>query len=434
MKLLLLLNLILVDLFKSEPSHFRITPLSFYTPDNRNDKYFTDNKYGVRLSWIGSPPPSENIIINNNINLKWEKKGLFNVHKNKWGDKLWDYSFVDTSLSSGQQKIMINNLIYNVNIPYFGKKVVEDDTTIFIGDPNIDPPSRWSLGNADKVIKSKIYEYQNKARLIVWAGDIFYHDDPAIINSKWPQLTSINNNIVSGVPTFLHVSLLGNHDYSSTTACNNCHWTINKNGLSCSNNNEASAIWVQYFFATDGLKSFDNQLSNIYHRGCRVPYEYTTQIFVFGRTGYIIIDNTWKPEELNVKWNDINNKLNNHVDTILIIGHWDYTNDGGSSVVKNWISYLSKYFNNKKIIGVQGHTHTNIISYHNYNNINYQLVTVGGNGFKGSGCDCRDNCFNCHCCCPTLYQNNNWIIGGWNNNQFCNSLKYKLSFNNKLDL
>lgn len=415
----------------SDPSHFRLLPLNFYTPDNRNDKYFSNsNYYGVRIAWIASKPPSDTISISNNndcIKLNWETKGLFNVHKNHWGTKLWDYAFIDTALPVGYHTITIDKWIYNVYIPRFGSRVNNDDTTFIIGDPNIGASSRWALGKADTVIKSKFLEYNNKSTLVVWLGDIFYHDTPNIITEEWPKLTEIqHNNVIKGVTNFLHIGIIGNHDYSSSTACHSCKWINNKNGLSCTNNNEVSAIWIPYFFATDAIKSFHNKLDQIYHRSCRVPYEYTLQVNVLGRTGYISIDNAWHPHEMNINWIELSNKINNYIDTILIMGHWDYINSGAYSGISDWISFLYKFFASKKIYGVQGHTHINTIQtinkydHHNNNNINYQLITAGGNGFRGSGCDCKGNCFNCHCCCPTLYKNNNWIIGGWNNNNFCN--------------
>ena len=45
---LLICNLIEVFAINPHPSHFKIIPLNFYTPDNRNDKYFKDsNFYGI---------------------------------------------------------------------------------------------------------------------------------------------------------------------------------------------------------------------------------------------------------------------------------------------------------------------------------------------------------------------------------------------------
>ena len=226
--------------FNPDPSHFRIIPLSFYTPDNRNDQYFKNpNYYGVRIAWIASKPPSETIIINNNdacIHLNWQVKGLFNAHKNNWDNILWDYSFVDTALLVGKHSLVIDKWTYNINIPRFGSKLLDDDTTFFIGDANIGGSTRWALGDADTVIKSKLLAYENISSLIVWLGDIFYHDSPNIITKEWPKLTSVNNGIVKGVPNYLHLSVLGNHDYTSSTACHSCKWYIKRDGLSCSSN------------------------------------------------------------------------------------------------------------------------------------------------------------------------------------------------------
>ena len=194
--------------------------------------------------------------------------------------------------------------------------------------------------------------------------------------------------------------------------------------MMCSNDMDASSSWIPYFFFTDGMKSFHDGLSDKYHRSCRVPYEYTTQVHVLGRNGYISVDNVWRPEEVHLNWQDIANSLNNHVDKILIIGHWDCYNDGGKSIIKDWIKYLSPYFKSKEIIGIQGHTHINKIE--NYNNI--KLITAGGNGFRGSGCNCNGGCNGCHCCCPTLYKNNKWIIGGWSDDKLCGML------NNRIEL
>lgn len=425
MKLLLFNLIYTIKAINPEPSHFRIIPLNFYTFDNRNDQYFRNQDYyGVRIGWIASIPPSNTIIINDNnhcFNLNWQTKGLFNPHKNQWGNNLWDYSFSDIGLYIGTNIITIGPWSYNVKIPRYGQRITEDDTTLFIGDPNIGPSSQYSLGNADDVIKSIIMKQQNKTSLIIWLGDIFYHDNADSIFKEWPKLTIINKNNILGVPTYLHIGILGNHDYSSDTGCDNCHWNIRKDNLLCVNNNKISGSWLQYFFMTDSFKSFHQGLSDIYHRGCRVPYEYSIQIIVIGRTAYITIDNTWHPNEVNIDWNSVNNKINNHVDTIIIIGHWDYINLGAKSSVSDWITYLYKFFK-KEIIGVQGHTHVNNIkTVVKNNNLKYKLITVGGNGFRGAGCNCNGNCYNCHCCCPTLYKNNNWIIGGWNKDQLCNS-------------
>lgn len=419
----------LVLSLEQHASHFRIIPLNFYTLDNRNDKYFSDpNYYGVRIGWIASNPPSENIIINDNeksTHLNWKIKGSFNPHKYQWGNNLWNYAFIDTKLLVGKNTINIGPWTYHINIPRYGSRTNYDDTTLIIGDANIAPSSRYALGNADIVIKNSLLKLQDKVSLVVWLGDVFYHDTPNSITTEFPKLTNINNNNIYGVPNFLHIGIQGNHDYSSNTACHGCVWNINRDGLTCSNNNQVSGSWLQYFFITDGLKSFNNGLSEIYHKGCRVPYEYSLQIKVLGRTGYIILDNAWKPEEVNIDWSSVSNKLNSHIDNLLVLGHWDYINSGAKSGVSDWISYIYKYFSNKKIQGVQGHTHINnkrIINkfeHHYGKNINYELITAGGNGFRGSGCDCRGNCYNCHCCCPTLYNFSNWIIGGWNNGEFC---------------
>lgn len=428
LSLFVFLNYFTINL-ATDPSHFRIVPLNFYTPDNRNDQYFKDsNYYGVRLAWIASEPPSNDISINNDLGynkLNWHTKGKFNVHKNQWGNNLWDYSFIDTSLYVGKNLITIDKWTYTINIPHFGIKTSNDDTTLFIGDVNIAKAGQFALGEADKVIKNIVLEYQNISPLIVWVGDIFYHDTSNIITEEWPKLINNNNNNINGITNYLHIGILGNHDYISHTACHDCNWHINRNGLSCANSNEPSGSWVQYFFATDALKSFHNDLSSVYHRGCRVPYEYSFQIIVLGRTGYITIDNTWAPNEVNINWNDVKNKLNNYIDTIFIIGHWDMIHAGSKSGVTDWILYLYKYFDNKQIHGIQGHTHINKYEHinrysHRYQkNIDYKLITTGGNGFKGSGCNCKNNCFYCHCCCPTLYKNNTWVIGGWDNNNLC---------------
>jgi hypothetical protein len=420
---LLLLGILLktIQSINVHPSHFRIVPLSFYTPNNRNEQYFKDdNYYGVRIAWIASKPPSDSIVINDSkqcITLSWKVRGGFNPHKNDWGNGLWDYAFVDTALHIEHNLIKIGEWSYNIKVPRFGKKENDDDTTLFIGDANIGSSSRFALGGADAVIKSSLLKQQNKTTMVVWLGDVFYHDKPNSITSEWPRLTDVSNNIINGVPTFLHIGLIGNHDYSSNTACHNCNWNIRRNGLSCINDNKVSGSWVQYFFTSDGIKSFHDGLSENYHRGCRVPYEYTIQNFVLGRTGYITVDNAWHPNDVNINWSDLSNKLNNYVDNIIVIGHWDYSNSGGKSGVSDWIHKIEQYFRNKKITGVQGHTHINSIR---NGNGNFKLITAGGNGFRGSGCDCKGNCYNCHCCCPTLYKNNNWIIGGWNKGEFCN--------------
>jgi hypothetical protein len=394
------------------PSHFRIIPLNFYTTDNRNDIFFEDlNYYGVRIGWIGSHPPDNNIIVNNDINcinLKWEKSGMFNPHKNKWDNLQWEYSFIDTKLYTGYNKINIGQYTYNVNIPKVG---FGNDATLIIGDPNIAQISSYALGNADIVIKNTLLNLENKASFVIWLGDIFYHDGPESITTELPKLINNNNNVISGFTSYLHVGIQGNHDYSSNTACHNCNWNINKNGLLCVNNNEVSGSWVNYLMISDGLKSFDNELSNIYHRGCRVPYEYTLQIKVIGKTGFIIIDNTWHYNEININWNAVSSKLNQYTDTILILGHWDMIHSGSKASITEWVNFLKQFFNNKRIYGVQGHTHINKIS--------DNIVTVGGNGFRGSGCDCSHTCMGCHCCCPTLYNNSNFILGGWDIMQLC---------------
>lgn len=430
MKTILFFNLINIILsLPAHPSHFRIIPLNFYTPDNRNDKYFDNiNYYGIRIAWIASNPPSDHITITDKDKssyLKWDKQGSFNPHKDQWGSNLWSYNFIDSKLLVGKNTINIGPWTYNVNIPKYGIKDNIDDSALIIGDANISPSSRFSLGSADSIIKNSLLNLENKISLVIWLGDVFYHDTPNSILTEFPKLTVESNGIIKGAPSYLTVGIQGNHDYSSNTACHNCNWNINKNGLTCSNNNQASGSWLNYFFVIDGLKSFNNGLSDIYHRSCRVPFEYTLQIKVLGRTGYIIIDNVWAVHEVNINWSDISNKINNYIDTLLILGHWDYTNSGSKSGVSEWVSYLYKYFDNKKIYGVQGHTHINTIRTinkyeHNYGkNINYQIITAGGNGFRGSGCDCRGNCYNCHCCCPTLYNNGNWVIGGWNHGEFC---------------
>lgn len=416
------------------PSHFRIVPLSFYTPDKRNDKYFDyeNKKYGIRVAWVGSIPPSNIINISNDNSFyiySWNIQNKFNIHKNEWGRNLWDYSFIDLSLTSGKYKVSIKPWTYSIRIPRFGSNEFNSDANIFIGDPNIASKSQWALGEADKVIKSILFKNSDSISSVFWVGDIFYHDSADIINYEWNKLLTNNNNHISGVTNYLHVALNGNHDYSSVSACHNCIWNIKKDNLDCTSNDQISGIWLQYFFVTDALQSFHQRLSEKYHRSCRVPYEYTFQVLIFGRNGYFIIDNTWSPKQVNINWYDIKERLRLYIDNIFVVGHWDSIHAGSTSSVKDWIHYIHKYFYEKTIIGIQGHTHINNIQDINYFNtfsnkyLSYKLLTVGGNGFKGSGCNCKNSCINCHCCCPTVYSNNKWYIGGWDNDKACNNLK-----------
>jgi hypothetical protein len=411
--------LVLTHGLSQDPSHFKIIPLNFFTIDSRNDIFFNDsNYYGVRIAWIASDPPSNNIVINNSkecIIKQWNNTGYFNPHKNKWSSQSWKYSFADLRLFSGQTNITIGTWTYMVNIPKFGVHNY-DDTTILIGDPNLGDASRYALGSADIVIKTVLKRSMLKANLVLWLGDIFYHDNENSITREFPKLTEVHNNVVIGIPSYLQVGIQGNHDYSSNTGCHECNWYIKKDNLSCTSNLDVSASWVNYLFVSDGIKSFHDGLSENYHRGCKVPYEYTLQIKVLARTGYIIIDNTWNYNDIKINWSDVYNKLNNHIDTLLVCGHWDLYGYGATSVVRDWIKYLSGYFPNKKIFGIQGHTHEN--SYHITSN-NNKLITIGGNGFKGSGCDCTHGCFGCHCCCPSLFANDSFILGGWDSDKLC---------------
>lgn len=397
------------------PSHFRLVPLNFYTPDNRNDKYFDDNNYyGIRIGWVGSKPPVNSITIdnaNNCISLQWANSGLFNPHKPDWDNKIWEYSFIDTKILSGINTITVGQWKYTINVPKYGEGA---DGMIIIGDPNIGPISRYSLGNADYVIKNTLLNLENQVPLVVWLGDIFYHDSPDSIITEIPKLININNGAVSGFNTYLHVGTQGNHDYSSNTACHNCIWNINKYNMLCVEDSRVSGSWVNYIMLSDGLKSFHDGLSEIYHRGCRVPFEYTLQVKVIGRTCLLLIDNAWHYDEVHINWNELFNKVKSYVDTLIVAGHWDMKHAGSKSSVNDWVTFLKRYFS-KNIFGVQGHTHINKIS----NIQDNVIVTAGGNGFRGSGCDCSHTCIGCHCCCPTLYNNGKFIIGGWNNNELC---------------
>ena len=140
---------VLVDVTPKR-SHFRASPLSFYTPDARNQRFFGPNLYGMRLSWMWSSPPSELWI--GGVTVPWRRRGVIALRKSGWPSAL-KYASVDLALPNGtSQNISVGGFTYMLQIPSAGTSQSADDI-MFIGDINANEDGIWSKIGTRQVVR-----------------------------------------------------------------------------------------------------------------------------------------------------------------------------------------------------------------------------------------------------------------------------------------
>lgn len=405
---------------KADRGHFRAVPLSYYTPDGRNDKYFTTNSYGIRVAWIGSMPPAENFTVAGQT-YQWNKKGTIDCKKgNGWPTDL-PFAFTDLSVPFGQQTVTVtgsssdDDYKYNLIVPSVG---VSDTDMLFIGDVQTQEGG-WGLSGAADVLV-EVLGNSKSTSLIVFPGDIFYNNSPYIKDVAWsatpPQGLARGTRPITD---FLVVAVPGNHDYDAL-GCGPCNFSQPRGSLKCTASpSTANAMWVPVFFATDAMKSFNDGLSEAGQPACAVPIEYTLQIYVIGTTCLVLADNVWKPEDSDAAvggdWSKVASRLPSSVTTVIVSTHWDGRGAGAISDTLDWTNYLKGKFPGKKVFGDANHTHTNTVL-----SGDPGIVKSGGNGFRGAGCGCQGTCQGCDCCCPSMWtKDGQWIPGGWRQGQLC---------------
>ena len=408
---------------------FRVTPLSYFTADGRNDRFFTANTYGLRIAWVMSPPPADHFSIDG-VATQWAKQGAFDPKKEGWnGDH--PYAFTDLAVAVGQRKIAVGAFTYNVRVP--GAGTADDDVIVFIGDPDVDDPDGWSLGGAGGVMVDVFEQRASDARLVVFLGDTFYKNDSNGIQTSWAKLSvNVHTNAISSRPItdFLTVGIIGNHDYQAETGCGACNWTWSNTSCLETPDAKASAAWMPYFFSQDGVtSSFEAGLSATYRNSCRVPIAFTFSAYVVGRSCLVTFDGAWSPRDVpDDVWRNLEKRVAAVVDRVLICGHFSSGDGGGKDgTTQIWVNHVKQelqLFKNHAIVGVQGHNHQNVgaAGLARPGQVPFSLVTVGGNGYKGAGCGCTGVCRGCDCCCPSLYKSGQFTLGGWSNGGLCSGL------------
>ena len=370
---------------------FRIVPLNFIT--NRN--YFTPGSYGVRIGWLDSNQAPELAIDDKKV--AWAKSGVIDPKKNS---APVNYSYLNVSLTVGPHKITVGSVnTYNVLIPTWGKDASGSSDLLFFGDININEDGVYGTTGAQRVMKA-VVSRATDIPVAVFPGDIFYRDDWGGYVNMWTILNSTDNKKIT---EYLVVGVPGNHDYA-----------INGSGV-------GSAIWVPIFFMSDGMIPFDQGLDS-YQIGSKVPLLNTLQVFVIGSTCLILADNEYSDVDIAnaVRTYDVNAKIKDLVDTVLISTHWNTGGMGAVSVTGQVVNTLAPLFPSLRVRGNTNHWHCNQVDGSNPN-----VMATGANGFHS---DCGSAGRNNSCaaqgagCCPTKYSKGQFLATGYNPGQVCDGL------------
>ena len=411
----------------ARPAHFRMSPLSVWTPDNRNAQYFKNGKYGVRFSWISigtTAPvaPSAGVCVDG-ATYKWE---IHNAEYDTQGkaEGAWEparFSTMRASLDPGRHSVTVGGFEYTCTVPGCAR-----DTTLsgamFVGDVNTNGVPGYE--GTETVLRSFLTHYSEKVSIVFFVGDIFYRNDP-FIQSVWQDWTDddgILDRLVMAVP--------GNHDYDAG-GCNGCQFC--KDGVcgcSCSTP-EATAAWVPYFFASDGVLPFHTHVTRATAKcpgqrgGCRVPLEHTLQFVALGDSVIVTVDNTYSVSEISEAlglngWTSAAKALRDKgFKNIVLAGHWDGLNLGSESMMQDVLATLGKPFTDAglRVSANLNHTHTNTA----VSGPDGGKVWTAGNGYcnAGCGCACGSPCSGCECCCPSLLHSGQWLLGGWSKDRAC---------------
>ena len=389
----------------SKRTHFRASPLSFYTLDGRNKRFFNAGMYGIRLSWLFSDPPSNARI--GDVDTPWQRRGSIPTRKKGWPRTI-KHACIDVALPNGtQQTISVGGFTYDIKIPSAGRSHIRDDI-LFIGDVNINEDGIWGKIGTRQVLRDVLKE---SAAVVFFGGDIFYHDDPFIEDIAWPSL----DESARGISEHLVVAIPGNHDYEQG-GCIYCSW---RGSRKCYDG-EANAFWVPAFFASDGMKPFYDDGGEGDTKGCAVPLEFTLQILVIGRTVLLTGDNVWSPAELDrlVNWNDLIDRLSTiDVSTIIVATHWNQPGLGAVSSTEAWVAYVASKLSTFRVFGNTNHVHRNGVERSEFP----QVVSSGQNGMRdwsSPSRECRGSP-----CCPSLWLSTmEWKAGGWLKGQVCGDL------------
>jgi hypothetical protein len=379
-------------------------PLSYYTPDGRNDALFGPGTYGVRIAWLGSTPPASNFTIGGK-SYSWSQQGTYDAQKMFPRD--FRYSYTNVAMPTGQQTVVVGSFQYHLLIPHAGTKT--DTDVMFVGDINLNDGGSGMTG-AQAAYTKILSKTTDAVSLMLFPGDVFYHDDDFIAQMWAGPLSDasrpITNYLVAAVP--------GNHDYE-VNGCggDDCKWT--REGA-CGAIPVANAMWLALFFATDAMKSFEG-LQHDGKPGCKVPMEYSLQIYVVGRTCIVMGDNVWlaSAAEGALDWSSVNARIAPVVDTVIICTHWNGINLGAASTTMDWTNALAKHFPGKRVFADTNHTHQNSVTSKTPASLGQAMS--GGNGFGGG--PCLGNA----ACCPSIWRKDQtWVVGGYGAGEVCEGM------------
>lgn len=399
---------------------FRAAPLSFYTPDGRNDALFQGGKYGVRFAWIWSTPPAEGVELPTGL-VKWQSSGTFDPKKNGHWPNNVAWSLVDVGVPPGPLRVKVGPYCYDLVIPSVGGPSKTD--VLFIGDLNMHEDGNWGRPDVTSVMR-KVVGNAADTSIIAFVGDILYDNTPFIRDKAWPALSTPDSG--RPVTDFLVMGVVGNHDYDAA-GCTECGSWTPKGQLQClptppQHEEPPSAAWVPLYFATDGMKSFHDGLSDLNEPNCTLPLEYTTQLVVVGETAILTGDNTWKEDAVDTAvqdWGKVAAKLKGVVDTVIVATHWNSLGLGAVSTTVDWARHVGSKLPGFRVFGDTNHVHKNTA----FSGGSPQVVTSGGNGFTGTCSDPKGSCKNNQCCCPSMWtKEKQWKMGGWQSGQVCGDL------------
>ena len=370
---------------------FRIVPLNFIT----NRSYFTPGSYGVRIGWLDNNKAPDLAI--DDTKVAWMKSDVIDPKKN--GAPV-NYSYLNTSLTFGPHKITVGGVnTYNVLVPTWGKSATGSSDLLFFGDIDINEDGQYGTVDAQRVMKA-VVSRATDIPVAVFPGDIFYRNDWGGYVNMWSVLNSTDEKKIT---EFLVVGVAGNHDHD-----------ISGSGV-------GSAIWVPIFFMSDGMVPFDQGLGD-YQIGTKVPLLNTLQVFVIGSTCLILADNEYSAVDLAaaVQSYDVNAKIKDLVDTVLISTHWNVGGMGAISVTSEVVNALAPQFPGLRVRGNSNHWHCNKVD-----PLNPNVMATGANGFHS---DCGSYGKNNSCaaqgagCCPTKYSNGKFLATGYGPGQVCDGL------------
>lgn len=398
-------------------THFRASPLSFYTLDDRNNAHFDGGRYGLRLSWLWSSPPSPGVMLPNGTLVAWQRSGAAPLRKIGWPSAL-RFSVLDLALpANSKQRVRVGDFAYDLLIPSIGDNHSAD--ILFLGDVNINEDGLWGKTGTAQVIRDVLRSAS--APMALFGGDIFYHDDSFIEAVAWPALDQGSGR---GISDHLVVALPGNHDYEQSGCVYCSNWQSQGPSRKCMRSSSVNAFWVPLFFASDGSRPFWEIGDYGATEGCAVPLEFTLQVVLAGRTAVLTGDNVWPPEALNalVNWDAFARRLRElAVRALIVTTHWNVAGLGAVSSAEDWTIYVASRLSGKVpdliVLGNTNHVHRNAVERWP----EPRIMSSGQNGMRDWSSpekECRGSQ-----CCPSMWLSSLvWKTGGWRAGEVCGDL------------